>query len=139
MRNKAARPLDNMLLTYSMSVLRSAITLTQIMHGQQSLGLCTGLPLWRFDTIACESSTGATPAMRSAQIELHHIGMIGRVFETPLDDKALRHKCPRKVNVAVQAWRDGNRATNPHSDKYRDGMGAMFTQINGPCLSLINQ
>jgi hypothetical protein len=77
--------------------------------------------------------------MRSAQIEICQLGTYGRIYETPIDERKLRKQPFRTIDKDVQAWRNGERATNPHSDKYRGDVGTVFTQVNGPCLSLINQ
>jgi hypothetical protein len=77
--------------------------------------------------------------MRSGQLLVASLGTYGRIFETPIDQKDLRDRPPRRIDAEVAAWRNGKRATNPSSDAYRGGRGTIFTEVNGPCLSLINQ
>jgi hypothetical protein len=67
------------------------------------------------------------------------MGTYGRIYETPINERDLRKQPFRMIDKDVQAWRNGERATNPHSDNYRKKLGEVFTQVNGPCLSLINQ
>lgn len=52
--------------------------------------------------------------------------MFGRLYETPLKEK---HAPFRVIDKGVQAWRNGERATNPHSDMYREHHGRVFACV----------
>lgn len=77
--------------------------------------------------------------MRSSQILIFNC-TYGRLFETPFESEGLlRKRVPRKIDAEVAAWRNGRRATNPHSDKYRGELGRMQTECAPRgCSSLVN-
>jgi len=125
-----------MLLTFLTGALPSETIHGVITRYLQSRGPFTGVQRRRFYTIAPANSTGQIP-MRSSQVLLFNF-MYGRIFETPLNDVALRKRPQFTVDKAVQAWRNGERATNPHSDKYRKMGDSWRNPPERGCMAFVN-